>query len=446
MRKLLNLFIALLLTASAVNAASIDKALSESDINTGAVSISVRDTETGKVLYELNSKKPVNPASTLKILTLTASLDELGKDYEFSTDLYQNKENELFIKLGADPFLKAGDLRKLLNTAKTKNIVEPKAIYIDDTIVDKTEWGEGWQWDDDLNPLMPKFGAYNIDENLLTITVVPTAKGAPAEIKLDVFYPTTFMNLVTTGDSSEIKISRNNNIAPDVLTIEGTVKNQIKQEIPVNHLKRYFRLRLEDAIRAEKIEYYGAFAEKELPSGNISLVETVKHPIEDAVSEIMLNSNNMAAESLFKIAGGHYAKTTGSAQNAVEMLFAYLDKIGLNSSDIKVVDGSGVSKNNLATSDFMTSFLTAQYKISPDYPKMFAPAGEGTLTNRMLYFGDKLRAKTGTLSDVSAITGYITTVKGKVLAFNIMINDAKSKPSEKKMLEEYLLRAIQISY
>lgn len=446
MRKLLNLFIALLLTASAVNAASIDKALSESDINTGAVSISVRDTETGKVLYELNSKKPVNPASTLKILTLTASLHELGKDYEFSTDLYQNKENELFIKLGADPFLKAGDLRKLLNTAKTKNIVEPKAIYIDDTIVDKTEWGEGWQWDDDLNPLMPKFGAYNIDENLLTITVVPTAKGAPAEIKLDVFYPTTFMNLVTTGDSSEIKISRNNNIAPDVLTIEGTVKNQIKQEIPVNHLKRYFRLRLEDAIRAEKIEYYGAFAEKELPSGNISLVETVKHPIEDAVSEIMLNSNNMAAESLFKIAGGHYAKTTGSAQNAVEMLFAYLDKIGLNSSDIKVVDGSGVSKNNLATSDFMTSFLTAQYKISPDYPKMFAPAGEGTLTNRMLYFGDKLRAKTGTLSDVSAITGYITTVKGKVLAFNIMINDAKSKPSEKKMLEEYILRAIQISY
>ena len=446
MRKLLNLFIALLLTASAVNAASIDKALSESDINTGAVSISVRDTETGKVLYELNSKKPVNPASTLKILTLTASLDELGKDYEFSTDLYQNKENELFIKLGADPFLKAGDLRKLLNTAKTKNIVEPKAIYIDDTIVDKTEWGEGWQWDDDLNPLMPKFGAYNIDENLLTITVVPTAKGAPAEIKLDVFHPTTFMNLVTTGDSSEIKISRNNNIAPDVLTIEGTVKNQIKQEIPVNHLKRYFRLRLEDAIRAEKIEYYGAFAEKELPSGNISLVETVKHPIEDAVSEIMLNSNNMAAESLFKIAGGHYAKTTGSAQNAVEMLFAYLDKIGLNSSDIKVVDGSGVSKNNLATSDFMTSFLTAQYKISPDYPKMFAPAGEGTLTNRMLYFGDKLRAKTGTLSDVSAITGYITTVKGKVLAFNIMINDAKSKPSEKKMLEEYILRAIQISY
>ncbi len=446
MRKLLNLFIALLLTASAVNAASIDKALSESDINTGAVSISVRDTETGKVLYELNSKKPVNPASTLKILTLTASLDELGKDYEFSTDLYQNKENELFIKLGADPFLKAGDLRKLLNTAKTKNIVEPKAIYIDDTIVDKTEWGEGWQWDDDLNPLMPKFGAYNIDENLLTITVVPTAKGAPAEIKLDVFYPTTFMNLVTTGDSSEIKISRNNNIAPDVLTIEGTVKNQIKQEIPVNHLKRYFRLRLEDAIRAEKIEYYGAFAEKELPSGNISLIETIKHPIEDAVSEIMLNSNNMAAESLFKIAGGHYAKTTGSTQNAVEMLFAYLDKIGLNSSDIKVVDGSGVSKNNLATSDFMTSFLTAQYKISPDYPKMFAPAGEGTLTNRMLYFGDKLRAKTGTLSDVSAITGYITTVKGKVLAFNIMINDAKSKPSEKKMLEEYILRAIQISY
>ena len=60
--------------------------------------------------------------------------------------------------------------------------------------------------------------------------------------------------------------------------------------------------------------------------------------------------------------------------------------------------------------------------------------------------GDKLKAKTGTLTDVSAITGYIETTKGNTFAFDIMINDAKSKPSEKKMLEEYILRAIYSNY
>ena len=64
----------------------------------------------------------------------------------------------------------------------------------------------------------------------------------------------------------------------------------------------------------------------------------------------------------------------------------------------------------------------------------------------MLYFSDNLRAKTGTLSDISAIAGYITTQKGKDYAFDIMINDAKTSNADKKLLEEYILRAIYSQY
>jgi len=94
----------------------------------------------------------------------------------------------------------------------------------------------------------------------------------------------------------------------------------------------------------------------------------------------------------------------------------------------------------------MTDFLVAQYKNHPDYINCLASAGDGTSKNRMLYLNSKLKAKTGTLSDISAITGYITTISGKTYAFNIMINDAKSKSSDKKMLEEYIIRAINTSY
>lgn len=446
MKKILSILIISAFTITCANAASINKAISDSGVNKGGVAVSVKEVTTGNVLYELNSDKPVCPASTLKAITIAASLNELGEDYNFKTGLYKTNNNELILKLGADPFLKSGDLRKLLKSAKEKNIVSPKAIYIDDSVLDNIEWGEGWQWDDDLNPLMPKFSSYNLDKNLLKVTVAPTVKGAPAEIKLDVFYPTTFMNLVTTGSENNIKISRNNNIAPDVLTIEGTIAKQIQKEIPINHLKRYFRLRLEDAIRSEKLDYYGAITNKKLPESNIYLVDEISTPIDDAVEEIMKNSSNMIAETLFKLAGGHYSKTSGSAEKAVEMFLNYCKKIGVDTKNIRIVDGSGVSKNNLVTADFMTSFLIAQYNIDNNYKNIFASAGEGTLKNRMLYFGDKLKAKTGTHCDVSSITGYIITLSGKLIAFDIMINDTKLNTSEKKMLEEYILRAIQTSY
>lgn len=446
MKKFLNLILAISLSITTANASDIDKAIKDSDINDSAISISVKDLETGKTVYSLNSKKPMNPASTLKVVTLASSLNQLGEDYEFTTALYKNTDNELVLKLGADPFLTSNDLKILFKTAQEKNILQPKVIKIDDTILDKTEWGEGWQWDDDLNPLMPKFSAYNIDGNLLTVAVAPTQQGAPAEIKLPKFYPATFMNLVTTGNDSKLKLSRNNSIAPDVLTLEGSISRQTEISFPVNYPKRYFMLRTEDAIRYAKIDYYGDLPTTVMQTENIYLVEKILTPVSSAIKAILHDSNNLVAETVFKLAGQKYSNKPGSAEDGAQVLQNYCKKLNVKTDDIRVVDGSGVSKNNLVTSDFMTSFLVAQHKNSPQYKDYFASAGEGTLKNRMLYLGDKLKAKTGTLSDISAITGYITTRSNKTYAFNIMINDAKSKSSDKKMLEEYIIRAINASY
>jgi len=80
-----------------------------------------------------------------------------------------------------------------------------------------------------------------------------------------------------------------------------------------------------------------------------------------------------------------------------------------------------------------------------EFMSVLPSAGEGTLKNRMLYFGSNLKAKTGTLSDTSAIAGYIKTRKGKLFAFDIMINDAKSSSFDKKNLEEQILRQIYVN-
>lgn len=134
----------MLLFAQQVFAGAIDKTISNSGINKGAVAVSVKEANTGKTVYSLNETKPSVPASTLKMVTLSASLDTLGKDYKFSTKLYKNTNNELYLKLGADPFLTSANLNQLFNTAKNKNILEPKNFFVDDYIFDSVEWGEGW--------------------------------------------------------------------------------------------------------------------------------------------------------------------------------------------------------------------------------------------------------------------------------------------------------------
>ena len=357
--KILCTVLILLLAAQNITlSAPIDRTVSSSGINKSAVSVSVKDIDTGKTVYRLNDKTPNMPASTLKLITLCASLDKLGENYEFTTKLYKNTNNELYLKLGADPYLSSSDLNKLFeNTVDNKKIISPKNIYIDDYIFDSTEWGEGWQWDDDLNPLMPKFSSYNIDKNLLDIVIAPTTKDSPAHIYTTKFYPVTFMNLVKTGNTTDIKLSRNNSIAPNLLTLEGTVKNLVTEKIPVNHPKRYFILRLEEAIREANMDYYGKFIQKKTPASNVFLVGEVKHPIQTAINEVLKESNNFIAETLFKLAGAKFVNNTGSLEHSQQMLKAYLDKLGINHDDIKIVDGSGVSKNNILTADFMSEFL-----------------------------------------------------------------------------------------
>lgn len=449
MRKIIKLLCLFIIFIGVVTDASakpfvnpIISAIRKSDISYGSlISVSFKDVSNPKNVYEYNAKMPMIPASIQKIATLLPSMNTLGNAYEFKTQLYKDGNNNLYLKLGADPYLTSKDLKSMLQILAKYKIYSVKNFYIDDSILDSNEWGEGWQWDDDMNPLTPKFGAYNLDNNLITINVSPTTPGAPAEISTDVFYPTAFMNNVVTADKTDIKLQRKNYISPDVINADGTVSKDTAIQIPVNYPRRYFVLRLEEILRKQKVSYYGDFNRMKLPK-NTYLIAEIKHPILDAENDILKKSNNMIAETVFKLAGGQFVKGTGSADASIEMLNDYYNKKGINISNINIVDGSGVSKNNLVTADFMTNVLLKTSKDNNlNFRKLLVVPGEGTLTDRMLYFKGNLSAKTGTLTNISTIAGYLTTKRGKTYAFCIMTNDSKSKSADKKSFEEYVLRA-----
>lgn len=424
----------------------IERVIFSSGINSSAVSVSVKDVKTGSNLVKIRSKQPMIPASTQKILTYPVVQKTLGDDYLFTTKIY-SLNDDIYLKLSADPYFTTEDLKTLIKSLKANSYIACREFYIDDTILDVEEWGEGWQWDNDLNPLMPRYSAYNIDGNLLTLTIRATQPNAQADVKLTRFYPLTVMNLVKTGNSENVSLSRKNNISPDILTLEGTVQKRVTKTFPVNNPKRYFMIRLDEAVKDNSFDYYGDYPAGKVPSGaNPKLISEISHSLKRAGNDILKNSNNLVAETAYKIAGGKYSNSIGTTENANKMFLDYCEKNNIDTSDIRIVDGSGVSKNNIMTAEFMTNYLvklTSDEYFDELYKTMAGPS-EGTLANRMLYLKDNLKAKTGTLSDVSAIAGYLKTKCGNFVAFDIMINDHKMKNSAKKILEEEIIKTIYL--
>ena len=439
MKKLILLGFAIFILCGSVSAKKIDgdfdKIISKSGISKNSISISIKNLDTLKPKYTLNEKILMHPASVQKILTLPAIMDILGEDYQLSTGLYL-RDNKYIIKLGADPYLTTSDLKTLVREIDSKSI---EKIYIDPSIIESKDWGEGWQWDDDLNTCMPKFNSYNLDSNIVKITVM--VNNGKIIIINPTKYPFNFINNTVIGEKNDITLKRNNTNSSDALEISGTIKDSEVIYFPQNNLKHYFEVRLKQSLIDRNI-----FLNEDAATGKIldsdKLIKETTHPITQAEEDILKNSNNMAVETLAKIAGGKAYHKIGTDKLGIKLTESYLKKLDMDTSGIRIVDASGVSKNNLVDADFVTTYLI-KIRNNRIISKM-ATSGEGTLSNRMIPLKGNLKAKTGTLCDISSIAGYLTSKSGKNYVFCIMINDPCSKTSDKKNLEDYLIRELYL--
>ena len=413
---------------------SFDSLIDESNISKDSIAISVKNVDSGKIVYSQNAHVLMHPASVQKVLTIVPVSEALGDDYKFKTELYKRGNDSYLIKLGADPYLESSDLERLVEKINAEKV---KQIYIDSSVIEKKDWGEGWQWDDDLNSSMPRFNSYNLDKNVTKITVMPTGPKKQAFIINPQKSPIVFYNNVLTGNVNNIKISRDTVISADTVKLEGTVNTPVSYTIPNNNLKLYFYKKLTDVLENRNIYLKTLYIDSVKKPSDV-LVKTVEHPVSNAVNDVLFNSNNMVIESMSKLAGGKYYKEQGTDTDGIRLFNEYCEKRGIDNSRIRLVDASGVSKNNLVDADFVSEYLLKN-KDNKIYENMAVP-GQGTLSTRLIPLKDNLKAKTGTLSDISSIAGFLTAKSGHRFAFCIIINDPASQDSVKKNLENYLIR------
>lgn len=150
------------------------------------------------------------------------------------------------------------------------------------------------------------------------------------------------------------------------------------------------------------------------------------------------------SESLFKVAGAVKYSSTGTTESAVNAFNEFYKNIGINTDDIIVKDGSGVSRNNLLTADWMTNALDKIYK-SKDFSKFqenMAQSGDGTLINRLYDLRGNVWLKTGSLSNISALSGYVNSLDGHTYSVAILIQNFKEPQTEIKQFENEIINII----
>ena len=349
--------------------ADIDAVLQEPLFTTANIGIKVIAVETGEVIYERNPLKLHHPASTTKLFTAATALAKLGSDYQFETTLYVDGDadtqviGDIYLKGRADPVLQPQDIVKLVDTLLETGVETIQGdIVVDTTYLDTVREGPGWMWDD----------------RQLRISALSIRQIEPE--------PGTRSRALACG---------------------YLLKNELMEK---------------------GIEVIGDVVPGTVPLDARAVAEHLSPPLADIIKLMNKPSDNWIAELLFKTIGAEVIDEPGTWQKGTDAITEFLAEIIGEPPAHRFVDGSGLSRYNLLNAELLTQLLVYMYQnfeLMPEYLASLPIAGiDGTLGNRMqgVYAEKVLRAKTGTLSGVSALAGYTVTADDEVFAFGILIS------------------------
>lgn len=434
----------------------------DSGLDNADVGLYVKSMKNGDTIFERNAFQPFTPASTMKVLTAQAALLYLGSDYRFKTQLLTDAKSavngvlqgNLYIVLSGDPTLTYEDLTELMATLKQHDIEGIKGnVFIDNTAYDQTFYGPGWEWDDKSYCYAAPISASIINHNCLTFKVAPSkVAGHPATVvkSSKYFYPRIRNSVVTKSKQSRacsLKLSTNTNSTID---LDGCMKKggyEWGVSYVVVDIPEYNRALFKALLKRMDVDVYGTVT---FGSATKDLSLVGKHesePLRDLVREMLKKSDNIIAGALFKKLGQLYTGKPGSWENGSRAVANILEKkVGLQKSGLRLLDGSGLSPDNLATPSQLMQVLEYAYRhnsTSVDFVTSLPISGvDGTLKHRLANIARKVRAKTGTISGVASLAGYVMTVDKEPLAFVIMINGAKAYGWQYRAVEDRIATAL----
>lgn len=427
------------------------------------VGIHAVDVETGEILYSRNADEAFNPASNMKLVTAAAALERLGPEFVWVTRVSARGVSEdgtvegpLYLKGEGDPLLMWEDLLAFAGQLRAQGVTSvPDGIVVDDTEFAGDFIPPGFEQKDEDAAYRAPMGAVSLNYNAQTVVVRPGAKtGDPAVAYL--MPPNESVDLVnrvktssgtrariggkseTDGDGTRITITGSIGARADAQTVRKRIDNP----------SLFAGTALKKALALAGIDAVGEVRRGERPTGTKTLVYHESMPLAHAVFLMNKWSNNFIAEMLYrKLGHDDGPATTEAARKAVE---AFVARAGAGGDGFRSKNGSGLYDGNQLTPKQIVTLL--DYMVDrPTYPEFasaLAVAGQdGTLRSRLGKGGARgtLRGKTGTLNNVTALSGYLTTRSGRQVAYAILINDPPVKAWHLRRVQDELAEAL-VSY
>lgn len=436
-------------TALAAPASAAERAVEKLDAKVsklgGSLAVLALDAATGRVLVRHDEHALMNPASNAKLVTAAAALRLLGPAHRFVTGLYgtlrDGTVDELVLRGHADPSLSTADLWQLARDAKTAGVARIGSIAVDQSYLDDRYTPPAFdEQPGEWAPFRAPVSALSLDQNTVTFSVRPTKAGKPALVSVEPPGVVSITGGVMTTAKSQAEALRLSLSAQEpalTATFGGTLP-----EGSVAHVTR----RIEDprrlaghALRAA-FEALGVRVTRDVTLGGARQTRAIalhrSAPLAELLFALGKHSDNFYAETLFKAIGAEKKGRPGTADDAAEVLTAFLRDLGAYESGIVIRNGSGLFSGQVLTAHALATVLRSSWAdpaIAPEFIAELAIGGvDGTLRGRFKPWAKTraIRAKTGTLHAVSTLSGYVLAPRGGApIVFVILVNGVPGKVS-----------------
>jgi len=384
-------------------------------------------------LFGLHDRTPFVPASTFKLLCGISALDVLGSQYRFATDLRaadsadgSTVRGDLYLVGGGDPTLTGDDLRAAAGALAHAGIERVDgALVADASTFAGPEVNPAWDPDDLQYGYAAGASALQIDEGTVEFHLVPAVAGVPARI--EVRPPgggVVVHGGVLTGYATDLSIERD--ATRNVFAFAGRIAVGAEQSFwrPVTDLPLYAGNVLASRLAERGIDVRDGVRLGVAPLGGVAFWVHRSAPLGSIVHDMWLTSDNHHAEQLLRVLGAQ--RGTGTIASGALVERAILARDGVPAPGLRVVDGSGLAASDRVAPETLAILLAraasdpAGATIVRDLPRVGI---EGTVRYRVLTdAAGRVRAKSGHISDVNALAGYVQTRRHGRVAFAFIVN------------------------